>query len=59
MRCYCCNHLLSDFEATRRFKESKEFAEMCNECVKTLPSDVKFINRNDLDPMTNVEDEYE
>jgi len=59
MRCNCCNKLLSDFEATRRFKETKEFVDMCNECVDTLPKDIRFINRTDLDPVVNEEDYYE
>ncbi len=40
MRCYCCNKLLSDQEATRRFQESQEFVDMCNECLVTIDDDV-------------------
>lgn len=36
MRCYCCNHVLSKQEATRRFSESGTFTEMCNECLTTI-----------------------
>lgn len=40
MRCYCCNKILSSQEATRRFQESQEFADMCNECLSTIEVDV-------------------
>lgn len=40
MRCYCCNKLLSDQEATRRFQESQEFVDMCNECLNTIDDEV-------------------
>jgi len=48
MRCNCCDKILNDFEATRRFKESNTYADMCNECVKELPDDIEFIVRGDL-----------
>ncbi len=41
MRCYCCNKVLSSQEATRRFKESGEFADMCNECLSHIEGDVE------------------
>ena len=40
MRCYCCNKILSDQEATRRFQESEEFVDMCNECLSTIEDEV-------------------
>lgn len=36
MRCYCCNKILSSQEATRRFQESQDFVDMCNECLNTI-----------------------
>ena len=41
MRCYCCNKVLSSQEATRRFKESGEFADMCNDCLSTIDEDIE------------------
>lgn len=36
MRCYCCNHILSKAEATRKFSESGAFTEMCNACLTSI-----------------------
>lgn len=33
MRCYCCNNMLSGAEATRKFKESDTYTDMCNACL--------------------------
>ena len=35
-RCYCCNKILKPSEATRKFKESGVFTDMCNECLGTI-----------------------
>lgn len=35
-RCYCCNNILKPSEATRRFKESGAYTEMCNICLGTI-----------------------
>ena len=32
MRCKACNKLLSDAEARRKDKETKEFLDLCGEC---------------------------
>ncbi len=55
MRCSCCDRILNDFEATRKFKESGEYADVCNKCASTMEG-VKFTIRTDLDP-TQVNDE--
>lgn len=31
MRCYACNALLSDFEATRKYNNG-DFVDLCNNC---------------------------
>lgn len=36
MRCYCCDHILKPSEATRKFKESEEYTEMCDQCLTTI-----------------------
>ncbi len=48
MRCYCCDALLSDFEATRRSANTGEFLDMCNDCYYTVRSDVHVVERTDL-----------
>lgn len=35
-RCFCCNNILKPSEATRRFKESGTYTEMCNTCLSTI-----------------------
>lgn len=54
MRCTCCDHILTDFEATRKFKSTGDYADMCNACVKELPPDIEFITRGDLGGDTSV-----
>jgi len=39
MRCYCCNHVLSTAESTRKFAESGNYTEMCNTCLATIDDD--------------------
>ena len=41
MRCECCNKILTSQEATRKFKESGTFVDMCNECLDTISDDVE------------------
>lgn len=36
MRCYCCDHILTPQESTRRFKESGVFTDMCNSCLNSI-----------------------
>lgn len=49
MRCQACDCLLSDFEATRKNLETREFVDLCNkcfqevaECVDTLVADERY-----------------
>jgi hypothetical protein len=63
MRCYCCNAALNDVEATRKFRDSGEYAEMCNECVRSIAGEgIEFITRTDLTNEVNEDydrfDEY-
>lgn len=39
MRCYCCDKPLSGVESTRKFKESGNYTDMCDKCLKTLTDD--------------------
>lgn len=41
MRCECCNKVLSSQEATRRFKGSDTFVDMCNKCLDTISDEVE------------------
>ena len=41
MKCSCCDKILSSQEATRRFKESNSFVDMCNKCLDTISDDVE------------------
>lgn len=46
MKCYCCNKILSDFEATLRNSKTKEFTDVCIKCLKDLP--IQTTGRDDL-----------
>lgn len=40
MKCYCCDHILTTQESTRKFKESGNYTEMCTTCLNTI-SDIE------------------
>ena len=54
MRCLACNKALTDYEATRRFTESKEFIDLCNHCFYSgVSDDVNFDERQDLEEVSD------
>ncbi len=55
MRCTCCNRNLNDFELTRKYASTGEYADMCNRCSEDL--DIAFITRDDLSPFEQTEDD--
>jgi len=68
MRCYCCNKVLSDFEATRKNESTGVFIDMCNTCVAEsgILSLIPVIEREDLRGIVDdvdvdlvIDDEYE
>jgi hypothetical protein len=38
MKCICCNKSLSDYEATLRHAETREFLDTCAECLSEIMS---------------------
>jgi hypothetical protein len=48
MRCYCCNNILKPSEATRKFKESGTFTDMCDGCISTI-SDIDTVEGEGAD----------
>lgn len=48
MRCYCCNKILSDFEATRKSVTTGEYLDMCNKCYATIKDELHAEERHDL-----------
>lgn len=36
MRCVCCDVILTPQESVRKFKESGEFTDTCNSCLKYI-----------------------
>jgi hypothetical protein len=68
MRCYCCDNLLTPEEATRKWKASGMFTDMCNKCLREISGDTDpFLatvegspEEGDLfDEEGNPKDEYE
>ena len=57
MRCYCCNKILSDFEATRKSVSTGEYLDMCNKCYATIKDELHAEERYDL--FDGDEDELE
>jgi hypothetical protein len=56
MRCECCDRILSDLEATSKFKGSGTYTNMCTTCIRSLPDDVEVVNRSDLEEDVYDED---
>lgn len=54
MRCYCCNVILTPQQATRKFKESETFVDMCDKCLGTIADDVDTL---DSDTLPEIEDD--
>ena len=48
MRCLACDQSLSDLEATRRYEESQQFIDLCNNCMKETIHFPNTIERADL-----------
>lgn len=46
MRCTCCNTLLTPRQATRRFKGSGTFVDMCDTCLSTISDSVEVVESN-------------
>lgn len=47
MRCKACNKLLTDFESTRKYANSDDYVDLCNDCFRYVP-DVQVSERPDL-----------
>lgn len=54
MRCLGCNKELSDFESTRRYADSQEFIDLCNDCFRH--TEIKAVERHDLMSISDVID---
>lgn len=54
MRCLGCNKELTDFEATRRYADSQEFIDLCNDCFRH--TEIKAVERHDLMSISDVID---
>lgn len=54
MRCIGCNKELTDFEATRKYADSEEFIDLCNDCFVT--TNIKAVERYDLMSISDVLD---
>lgn len=68
MRCDCCNNILSDREATRKFKESGEYTNTCTNCLsyisdvptrdsRNLREDDEDLDEDLIDYLENEDDE--
>ena len=55
MRCNACNVILTNPEATRRFRNSGTFVDLCNKCLHTIDDDIP----TEEGQCAEDEDEYE
>jgi hypothetical protein len=58
MRCICCNARLSNYEATRRHKITREFLDLCSPCYGVIAetSSIPYVDRPEL---LEIDDEEE
>ena len=56
MRCRACNVVLTDFEATRKYKTG-DYVELCNSDFNWIKADVEVIERKDLKDESYEEDD--
>lgn len=42
MHCRCCDKLLTDIESTRKHKETGEYLDICNVCLKEIQEIIKI-----------------
>ena len=56
MRCMACDVPLTDYEATRRYTESREFVDLCNKCFAVSLDDSETIDREDLRTLADIEE---
>lgn len=60
MRCLACNKVLNDFEATRKYHESKQYIDLCNHCFYSgVHEEVCYEERTELAEVEDLGDEYE
>lgn len=57
MRCYACDHILKPSEATRKFKNSGVFTDLCNQCLSTISDDSDFVETVEGAGVDDVDDE--
>jgi len=48
MRCQCCNASLTDFEATIKHGITRQYVELCSDCLKTIEAYIPIQVRQDL-----------
>lgn len=53
MRCRSCDVLLSDFEASRKSVETREYIDLCNHCFEASDNNELILERLDLMEATN------
>lgn len=59
MHCKACDVILSNSEDMRRFRESGARVELCNKCVKHLPSDLEMVGGESSQEPGFEPDEFE
>lgn len=57
MHCRACDTLLSDFESTRRNKNTGEFMDLCNSCYQEVKHIIPSIERKDLMQSRDFDDD--
>ena len=55
-RCVACDKNLNDYESTRKDLHGN-YLDMCNDCYGQIKDDVLTIDRPDLNPVEQVEDD--
>lgn len=57
MKCLSCDKILSDFEASRKYKQSSMFIDLCSNCLDGL--DIETTDNPNLDSVIEFEQEIQ
>lgn len=48
MKCLSCDVILSSFEATRKYKNTQNYVDLCNRCFASISDLIQTTSRRDL-----------
>jgi len=54
MRCQSCNKIMTDYEATIKYKNPDlGYVDLCLKCLGTIDKEINVVKREDLNPLSS------